>query len=126
MERFNVLRAAFARDVLKQARRIAAMSETDFADIHIVSLADLATKLQAVETELDLAGRFPPEVVLDPYRLRRLSDALDSLARGYEAEIAGGSKEQWEAAINLKDASRLLFSAAAWLGKHQRKEQHSG
>jgi len=121
MERFSTLHKAFARDVLKQARRIVGCTEHDLSAIHLVPLAELDGNLQAVTTELDLVGRLPAEamVAFDETRLRALSNALLQMANDYEATIVGGTKEQWSAAINVKDASRLLFSAAAWLNKQE-------
>lgn len=54
--RMSRLHGIFARDAIKNAALIGALTPADFAGVHLVPLVDLEVKLQAVVRELTAAG----------------------------------------------------------------------
>ena len=56
---------------------------------------------------------------MTPERMFELSNLLSAEAEAMEQRIVGGTKEEWSALMNLRDASRALWSAWAWLTKDQ-------
>lgn len=61
----------------------------------------------------------------DIKRWRQLSDELNDQAVKLKAEGQFGTRNEWEAVLEIESASRHLWSAFGWLALQQREDTNS-
>ena len=58
---------------------------------------------------------------LTPLELQSLSDRIEAMSVTLAEGLEFGTLEQWNAVQSLSDAARDLYSAGAWLMRHDEK-----